>query len=66
MADDHTNPRGRRWGPTSCATPFACRTELIDLYVGASARGGAQPARFPGVARGATDAREVRDLWPGV
>jgi hypothetical protein len=35
MADDHTNPRGRRWGPTSCATPFACRTELIDLYVGA-------------------------------
>jgi hypothetical protein len=58
--------RGPPLGAYQLRDPVACRTELIDLYVGASAGGGAQPARFPGAARGASNAREVRDLWPGV
>jgi hypothetical protein len=48
MADDHTNPRGRRWGAYQLCDPVACRTELIDLYVGASAGGRRAAGEIPG------------------
>ncbi len=57
------------YGPTSgrrpIMRPLAYRHRADRPFVGCLRRGGVQPARRP-VLRGATDAREVRDLWPAV